>query len=193
MKRFTRRFRRRPTYRRYKRARLPKSFARNEIYMVPAGIARPTIAPGDCWVKRRVSWNVTVAAAGGAINQNILWQAITSNIQTNNAVMPYTATSTLSIRVRSFRVWAKTAGLDFLLQVNEQLLQQDETNANPKEFIASARSSVSYASMGIKIPTPQQVVQQTVGAGSSGQLLYITPNPQTATSYKLLFSILVKV
>lgn len=184
---------------RYARRRgLPKSFAWNELYRINPGQPKPLIAPGDAWVKRRVSRQFA-ATANTTYNFTTLdlWNAIAvgaTGSGATQAVYPYAGTSRFQVRLSSIRLWARTAGKAFRVNWLETFLQQSETSQDPKSMYAYPASGVSFASIGIKIPTPQQVVIQDIGSSTTaGALFGCEAIDGTACDFFVVFSLKYKV
>lgn len=185
--------------RRYRRGmRLPRSFARSDMFLVRAGRPVNTLQPGDCWVKRRVCRLVTVSNAsntGFSFTTQDLWNALVSGPSPSNSVQqPYTSSSVLQVRVSSIKIFCSAAA-PFQVDVGNSFLQVAAGSTPVKSFFAYPNSLSSITRMALKFPVPQQTLWSVSQPDTNRQTMFTIYPPANSTNlpFSVYFSLKMKV
>ena len=188
-------YRQKKTYRKSSRpvmrkhvCRVPKSIAWNDLYQVPCGKLKGTIAPGQRWVKRRVCVYKVETSSSGTVTISDLWNAIACGAGESgigNVKQPYTAGSNFNVRIRGFHIYAQINAA-FKCQFLESSIMQSQTSdaKSQKTFETAPNSTVDLPRLAVKIPTPQQL-EFTVTASDTSQIMNFAFPELSATNYPM--------
>ena len=178
--------------------RVPKSIAWNDLYQVPCGKLKGTIAPGQRWIKRRVCIYKVETTANGSVTVSDLWNAIccgAGESGASNVKQPYTLGSVFSVRIRSFHIFAQINAA-FKCQFLESTIMQSQSSDSKslKTFETAPNSTVDLPRLAVKIPTPQQL-EFPVSSSDTNQIMNFAYPEISATNYPMHInvSLMIKI
>lgn len=190
---------RRSRYRRRRRTRRPlRTIAWNDLIPSRAGRPARIIEPGDAWIKRRIGRYVQVSNAdsGGSFRWADIWNAIcvgTVGSGLASVQQPWAVSSSIDVRVCQMRVYCLDGGQPLQVFVNYQSIAQTSTS-NSKCLQHYPLSTVQRASVGFKVPYPQQYVRPGLQSNDTVQILVLrSPGNSGPGNYFVTMSIKMKV